>query len=267
MIRLLLGLLLATGTLRAADESVPTQRVGQPLRITDVYIPGAEVKAKPRRDRKPPLVVRILEVRPAKDGGRYHFEVQGLEPGRHNLADFLEAPEGMAIPEIPLEITGELPAGLVRPHAAEKGELPKLGGYRTTMIVLGSIWAAGLVGILLWQKKKPPIAEGNPGSGPTLAERLRPLVGAASKGELSTEERAKLERLVIGHWREKRRDIAALPPAEAMVKLRHDPEAAPLVLALERWLHAPSSNSTASEIETLLSPYGGTGSKGSGLAS
>jgi hypothetical protein len=255
MIRLLLGLLLATGTLRAADESVPTQRVGQPLRITDVYIPGGEVKAKPRRDRKPPLVVRILEVRPAKDGGRYNFEVQGLEPGRHNLADFLEAPEGTAIPAIPLEITGELPPGLVRPHATEKGELPELGGYRTRMIVLASIWGAGLVGILLWRKKKAGPAGGTLDSGPTLAERLRPLVGAAAKGDLSTDERAKLERLVIGHWREKRRDIAALPPAEAMVKLRNDPEAAPLVLALEKWLHAPSSSTSLAEIDQLLSPY------------
>jgi hypothetical protein len=255
MIRLLLGLLLATGMLRAADEPVPTQRVGQPLQITDIYIPGGEVKAKPRRDRKPPLVVRILEARPAKDGGRYNFEVQGLEPGRHNLAEYLEASEGTVIPEIPLEITGELAPGLVRPHAAEKGELPKLGGYRTRMIVLGSIWAAGLVGILFWRKKKTGPAEGTLNSGPTLAERLRPLVGAAAKGELSTDERAKLERLVIGHWREKRGDIAALPPAEAMVKLRNDPEAAPLVLALEKWLHAPAGGTSSNDIEQLLAPY------------
>jgi hypothetical protein len=268
MIRLLLGLLLATGTLRAADEPVPTQRIGQPLVIADTYIPGGEVKAKPRRDRKPPLVVRILEIRPAKDGSRYNFEVQGLDPGRYNLAEFLEVPEGTAIQEIPLEITAELAPGLVKPHATENGELPKLGGYRTTMIVLVSIWAAGFAGILLWRKKRTGAAEGSLASGPTLAERLRPLVGAASKGELSTEERAKLERLVIGHWREKRGDIAALPPAEAMVKLRNDPDASPLVLALERWLHAPSSNTTTSEIEALLSPYGGgAGFKGAGLSS
>lgn len=255
MIRLLLGLLLALAPLHAAEESVPTQRVGQPLRIDDIYIPGGEVKAKPRRDRKPPLVVRVMEVRPAKDGGRYFFEVQGLEAGRHNLADYLEAPEGTVIPEIPLEITGELAAGLVRPHATEKGELPVLGGYRTKMITIASLWGAGLIGILLWRKKKSTETGEDFASRPTLAERLRPLVGAASKGELSTEERAKLERLVIGHWREKRSDIAVLPPAEAMVKLRTDPEAAPLVLALERWLHAPTGSTPPNDIEQLLAPY------------
>lgn len=257
MIRVLTAVaFLLTGALHAADEAaVPKQRIGQPLRITEIYIPGGEVKAKPRRDRQPPLMVRILEVKPAKDGSRYDFEVQGLEAGKHNLADYLEAPAGVTLPAIPLEITGELPEGLVRPHANEAGKLPQLGGYRTTMIVLGSVWALGLAGILLWRKKKLSTDADATAAGPTLAERLRPLVGAAAKGELSTDERARLERLVIGHWREKRNDIAALPPAEALTKLRHDPEAAPLVLALERWLHAPSSDTPKSDIETLLAPY------------
>jgi hypothetical protein len=257
MIRILTAAaFLLTGALHAAeDTAVPIQRIGQPLRITEIYIPGGEVKPKLRRDREPPLMVRILEVKPAKDGSRYDFEVQGLEAGHHNLADYLEAPAGVSIPPIPLEITGELPAGLVRPHPNEAGKLPELGGYRTTMIVLGPVWAVGLVGILLWRKKKPVTDADAATSGPTLAERLRPLVGAAAKGELSTDERARLERLVIGHWREKRDDIAALPPAEALTKLRHDPEAAPLVLALERWLHAPASNTPKSEIEVLLAPY------------
>ena len=100
--RAFIALLFAASPLLA---ETPTQRIGQPLEIREIYIPGAEVKAKPRRDRKPPLMVRVLEVKPAKDGSRYDFEVQGLEAGTYNLADFLEAPAGTAIPEIPLEIT------------------------------------------------------------------------------------------------------------------------------------------------------------------
>ena len=126
-----------------------------------------------------------------------------------------------------------------------------------TMITLVVAWCAGLIAILLWRKKKP-IADGAQADAAVpLAERLRPLVAAASKGELSSDERAKLERLVIGHWREHRPDIASLPPAEAMVKLRTDADAAPLVLSLERWLHAPSSSTTPTEIEQLLAPYSG----------
>jgi len=40
-----------------------------------------------------------------------------------------------------------------------------------------------------------------------------------------------------------------------MVKLRTDPEAAPLVLALERWLHAPTNTTSTTDIEQLLAPY------------
>lgn len=257
--RLLIALLLSPLVLHAQDTpAVPTQRVGLPLTITEIYIPGGEVKAKPRRDREPPLVVRILEVKPAKDGSRYDFEVQGLEAGRHNLADYLEPADGSQatkLPEIPLEITSTLPAGLTYPNKIERGELPKLGGYRTAMTVLGGVWLAGLGAILLWKKKKTAGEDSASAPQATLAERLRPLVGEASKGSLSPDDRAKLERLVIGHWRERLPEVAALNPAEAMVKLRSDPQASPLILALERWLHAPSSVTSPAEIEKLLAPY------------
>jgi len=250
--RVIIALLLSASPLLAETS---TQRVGQPLEIREIYIPGGEVKAKPRRDRQPPLMVRVVEVKPAKDGFRYDFEVQGLEAGTHNLADFLEAPAGTTIPAIPLEITSALPPGLVHPNKSKAGDLPKLGGYRTKMMFFGGLWIAGLVAILLWRKKKPLGGGSDAGAMPSLTERLRPLVGAAAKGELSSGDRAKLERLVIGHWRERRPDIAAMAPAEAMMKLRSDADASPLVLALERWLHAPSSATSNSDIEKLLAPY------------
>jgi hypothetical protein len=250
--RAFIALLFAASPLLA---ETPTQRIGQPLEIREIYIPGGEVKPKPRRDRKPPLMVRVVEVKPAKDGFRYDFEVQGLEAGRYNLAEFLEAPAGTAIPAIPLEITSALPPGLVHPNKNQAGDLPKLGGYRTKMMTFSGLWIAGLVGILLWRKKKQASTGADANAMPSLAERLRPLVGAAAKGELSSDERAKLERLVIGHWRERRPDIAAMAPAEAMMKLRSDADASPLVLALERWLHAPSSTTSHNDIEKLLAPY------------
>ena len=234
---------------------IPSQRVGLPLEIREIYIPGGEVKAKPRRDSKPPLSVRILEVKPAKDGSRYDFEIQGLDPGHYNLADFLEAPEETTIPEIALEITATLPPGLVRPHEIGQGKLPELGGYRKMMIILGSLWVAGLVAILFWKKKKTTNGEDGKVAPLALSERLRPLLDQAAMGNLSSEDRAKLERLVFGHWRERRPEIAALSPAEAMAKLRTDSEASPLILALERWLHSRECMASEADIGKLLAPY------------
>lgn len=251
----IIACLLITGPAFASDSSIPSQRVGLPLEIRDVYILGDEIETKPRRDREPPLVVRILEIKPAKDGSRYDFEVHGLEPGKHNLADYLEAPEGTTIPAIPLEITTELPPGLVRPNNIEPGKLPELGGYRTTMIVVASVWFAGLIVILLWRGKRPETDTADHDKPATLGERLLPLVNKAASGQLTTEDRAQIDRLVIGHWREKRPEIAALSPAEAMIRLRDDEQAAPLLQALEKWLHSRDSNPSNAEIEALLAPY------------
>ncbi len=250
MIRLVPILSLAAAGFLSGE--VPTQRVGQPLVITEIYLPGEEVKPKPRRDREPPLVVRVLDARPAKDGGRYDFEVHGLEPGTFNLADFLEG-EG-ELPEILLEITSPLEPGVLHPHPLERGTLPSLGGYRTTMTFVGAAWLAGLIGIIAWRKKKP-VAENTDLRGPTLAERLRPLVSGASQAALSTADRAVLERMIIGHWREALPEISSKPPDEAMSLLRRHPQASPLILALERWLHAPAADISPAEIESLLAPY------------
>ncbi len=241
-------------TASAFAAETPRQRVGQPLEIREVYIPGGEVRPKPRHDRKPPLTVRLLETKPAKDGLRYDFEVQGLDPGTYNLADFLDAPAGTTLPAIPLEITTGLEPGLKPPHPATTGSLPQLGGYRNRMITFGIIWLVGLILLLLWRKKKTGTGSADT-AGPSLAERLRPLLDQAVKGNLPAAERATLERLLIGHWRNRLPEIAALSPAEAMVKLREHPEASPLVLALERWLHARDARMTPAELEKLLAPY------------
>ena len=256
MIRnLLTALVLTAGPVLAQDSPPPTQRVGLPLEIREVFLPGPEVKPKPRRDREPPLVVRILDVKPAKDGFRYDFEVHGLEPGAHNLTDFLESTT--ALPAIPLEITTALPPGLIDPHPPAKRELPQLGGYRKTMTALAAAWFAGLIAILLWRRKKPDAGDSLNAAPPTVAERLRPLIDRAARHELTTTERASLDRLIIGHWLARRPDLASLTPAEALVRLRADPEASPLILALEHWLHSPYPTPlTPEQTTTLLSPYG-----------
>ena len=231
----------------------PTSRVGQPLEIGEVFIPGEQVEPAPRRDRSPSLVVRVLEVKPAEGGFRYDFEVQGLDPGNYDLADFLSADQGADLPAIPLSITSGLPDTPPRAHEIAPGELPQLGGYRTTLIVIGSLWLLAGIGIVAWRKRRT-VDEAHEQAMPTLAERLSPLVKAAAAGDLGADERARLDRLVMGHWRERLPEIAALPPAEAMGQLRRHEEASPLVLAIERWLHSPAPTSSA-ELADLLKPY------------
>jgi hypothetical protein len=89
----------------------------------------------------------------------------------------------------------------------------------------------------------------------TLAERLRPLVESASRGQLGADEQAHLERMLIGHWRE-RLALDALDASEAMSRLRAHPEAGALLRALEDWLHRPPG-SVQVDVEAMLAPYRG----------
>jgi len=235
---------------------VPSQRIGQPLVLTDVYIPGGEAKPAPRHDRSPSLVVRMLEVKPAQDGFRYDLEIQGLDVGTHDLAKYLipvDPSTPPRFPQIPVEITGNLPA-VKLPEVNPAAEMPSLGGYRKTMITIGAVWVAGLIGILFW-RRRTKVTNAAETHAPTLAERLRPLLDSASKGQLDASGRASLERLIIGHWRGRIPEVASLSSAETMIKLRTHPEASPLVLELERWLHSRSSHVSAAELDHLLAPY------------
>ena len=71
-------------------------------------------------------------------------------------------------------------------------------------------------------------------------KKLHALVSRAATGDLPDGERARLERLILGHWKGKIPALESLAPAEALVKLRGHPEASPLILKLEEWLHAPN---------------------------
>ena len=125
-------------------------------------------------------------------------------------------------------------------------------------------WAAGLVALLTVGRKRGGDDETAAPAAPlTLADRLGPLVERARSGELDTAQQAKLERLLLAHWRD-RRDLGAAPVAEAVASLRQDEEAGPLFLQLERWLHRPDSGGDAVDLGELLAPYRGTPDPGGG---
>lgn len=246
-------------TLQAAaqDAAPPGARVGIPFTLTDVYIPGGEARPQPRPNRQPPLVIRLLAVKPASGGRRYDFEVYGLEAGRFDLADYLEAADPADPPrfsDIPLTITTELPAGLPRPAELEAAAPKRIGGYKTALWILGVLWAAGLIVLVLWKRRRPTTALAA-AAPPSLAERLQTLLTAAARGGLDAEQKARLERLILGYWHERLPDLAALPPSEALAALRHHDKAGPLLRQLETWLHAPNSSVSHDRIDELLAPY------------
>ncbi len=244
------------------SEPVARTSVGMRVRIEEQPIPGPRLQAKPVADPgRADAIVRVLNVFPHGTGWRYNLEVTPLVEGTLDLASLLEPAEAGATwdpPALPIEVEALLAEDVIEPNELEVPAPDGVGGYTTGMTVLGVLWAAGLVALMTVGRKRDGEVEGEAPAAPlTLADRLAPLVERARSGELDTTQQAELERLLLAHWRD-RRDLGAVPVADAVAALREDEEAGPLFLQLERWLHRPDSGGEAVDLGALLAPYRGT---------
>jgi len=251
MTRLAAALLLA---LLAAEEKRESP-VGLPARIDQLVLPGTEVEPVPG-DEKSPVVLRVVAVWPHGTAFRYDLEWYGLDPGAYDLAKLLRRKDATSaddLPPIPVRVVSTLPPGRALPHRPGAGEVETAGGYRIALIAAAALWAAGLAALLFLRRKRVA-AESGPAARPaTLAEKLRPLVLRATRGELSPRERAELELRLIAYWR-KRRGLERETPEAALAILKSDASAGPLLVGLEDWLHRPSPPAEV-DVAKLLEPY------------
>ena len=260
---LLAALFLAVARGQAAEPSVPpaavrpdVPTVGMEGRL-EVTLPGAPLEAR-SVDEKSLIILRVAGTFPHGTLTRYDLRYIGLEPGRYDLRDYLRRPDGSPpgeLPPLPVEIAGLLP----KTHSGELVERPLgvlglFGGYRDTLVAAGVAWIAGLVAFWVGRRRPDaPAAAPVTAPPPSLAERLRPLVEQATRGQLPAEGKAQLERLLLTHWRE-RLALGDLDPAQAIARLRPHPEAGRLLTALEDWLHRPPGT-TRVDVNALLAPY------------
>jgi hypothetical protein len=232
--------------------------LGLPETLEDLFIPGPKIEVIPRTNNESSLVIRILKIKPVAEGFRYDLEIYALDPGIHRISQFLRyATDRSPVQSLDatFEVTTTHPLDtLPKPSEPEPVEPEKLGGYKNLIIILGTFWVLIFFAIIFYRKK--PIANLVVETPlPTLHEKLQVLVSTASLGELNDQEQANLERLILGHWKEKIPEITSLTPARALVELRSNPEASPLILKLEEWLHAPNKKLSREEFLSLLTPY------------
>lgn len=232
--------------------------VGMNGEVRDVLLPGPELRVKPDPEGRSPVVVRIAATYPHGTAGfRYDLSWFAYEPGAHNLADYLERLDGtpaQGLPAVTVQAESILPPGPPGMLADFSAPVPRLGGYRTLLIVGGAVWAAGLIALLCWRRPRPAAATDTLTAEPPLADRLRALVDQARSGSLDANGKAQLERLVLGFWREKLQ-LTQVPIPEAVRTLRDHPEAGGLLRQVEEWLHSGRSTARESDVAALLSPY------------
>ncbi len=241
-----------------SDTDVHQGSVGLPIAIQQLVIPGPELVVKPNQDRHDPLVVRIVHTYPHGTDHRYDFEVYALEPGRFDLSEYLTyadltASEDAKIEPVWIEVESTINEGVVQPHEVEAMRIPAVGGYQMWTILAGIAW---LIGLFVWvfaARKKVSTKQEEPLPPVSVADRLRPLVRAARDRTLSNAGKAELERTIIAFWCKKLR-LEKANPSEVIMELKSNAEAAPLILAMENWLHAPTPN-TDVDLSALLSPY------------
>ena len=231
--------------------------VGVSAQISDIILPGTKLTTKAIDDSSP-IVLRIENVRVHGTAHRYDFVYFGLEPGEYDLRDYLVRVDGgdtSDLPAIPVSVVSVLEKGQVTPNSLPDQSVPKIGGYRLLMWLLGAVWVIGLLLLIFWPKSRREQAARKGPKPTTLADRLRPFVESAVRGELSDPDKAELERLLLAYWHDKL-DVRDLPPAQAIEKLRSHESAGKLFRSLEDWLHRPdASNPTDEQVRDLLQPY------------
>lgn len=238
-------------------QAQPETTVGMTGRMEGVVLPGPELEAKPLTDRKTKLVLRVVQVYPHGTAFRYDLEYFGLEPGTHDLRDYLRRKDNTPLGELPallVKVNPVLPPGQVEPNRLEIDTSVQLGGYRFLAIAVVAVWVIGLVllvGSFFFPRRKRTVAASE--RPVSLAERLRPLVEGAVAGTLSRPDLANLERALLVYWR-KRLRLEHAEPGEAVEKLRAHPEAGPLLAQMEAWLHRPGPPEPV-DVPALLAPY------------
>ena len=249
-------LLCGLHSLRA--EEIRRSNVGLPAQIRQLVLPGTELEAKPLKDDRMPIVLRVVATFPHGTAFRYDLEYYGLEPGTFDLKDYLQRRDQSStadLPNLPVEIVSVLPPGQVLPNALAPSPTPSLRGYRTILSVAAIAWLAGLLAIIWWivgdRFRRRGAAAGK--RALSLADRLRPIIQDAVAGKTSDIQLAELERMLFTFWR-RRLKLDHLTAADTMRELRGHPEASALLEQLEVWLHQPGSTKNVN-VAALLEPY------------
>lgn len=242
---------------RIEGRSTLSANVGMMASIQQIVLPGTELIPASAEDKTNLVVIRIDAVYPHADGFRYDLTWSAMESGTFDLSRFLARKDGSSTSDLPaIEViaTSVLEPERIVPNVPKIPAGSSVGGYRTTMWIAAILWCAGLFAIFkLWPRNNKGLVVASDNSSQTRLEQIRNLLNtAASGGDFSVADKAKLEGLVVGFWRE-HKQIQDLSAQSAVSRLREDVEAGPLLKQLERWLY-DRPQLTHGDIADLLRP-------------
>jgi hypothetical protein len=246
-----------TPAARIEGDSLLEVTVGMSGVVRQVILPGTELTVREVSPRTTPIAVRIDNVYTHGEGFRYDLTWFGLEPGNHNLCDYLARKDSTTVDDLPpisVAVSSILLPEQVRPHAPDPGLLSRIGGYRMMMSLAIVVWVLGLLVIIFVGRARQQGLTGAPSeTALSPVDHMRRLVDRAlESGKLSGEDKADLDIRILSFWRE-RRHLDNLPPGDALAELKNDDEAGPLLVGIERWFYSRHA-ANREEIMSLLEP-------------
>jgi hypothetical protein len=229
-------------TVTIGVEGQRTVEIAGPKLISAPFTPGDA------------LSVRIAGVQPMKDGFRYDIRYMAFGPGEHDIGKSLRGPDGKSPtprPEFAVSVAALIPEKYSGELFATKPSHVDLHtNYGLLMTLAWGAWVAFLIPLIYygrdWQqrtKAAPP--------EPSITERLRSLVQQATRANLSPQQQADLEQLLLAFWSQ-RLNLSAERLSDAIAQLRQHPQAGPQWNSVERWFHARSTSSSNVAAKQLL---------------
>lgn len=214
-----------------------------------------------------PVLIRIAGVtqgeKDTENAGKLIYDIRWIAmlPGEHDLSALFrhgESHHETGLPSMKIEVSSLLGED----HEGALNQIPGplspiIGFPRWVLWLIAVGWLIlplSIMTLIRWLKKPPPPPPA-PEPAPTLAELLRPLVQSALSGQLDDEAKARMERLLLAHWRDDL-NLGSFRHGEAIQKLRADAEAGFLLVTVEKWLHSGKEEAVSSEqLDELLAPY------------
>jgi hypothetical protein len=223
---------------------------------------GPQLKARPYR-RGASVNLRIADM--VRKGPVRVYDIRYVVslPGEFDLTEYLTSTDGRSIDDLPsFKVRGL--TSLTKDIETRIQEIENVGvhvwhWYYETLIALGAIWLAWLAGLIfIGRPPRPPRPPSEP-MRPSVAEQIGGYLELLSDGELTTEQKAHLEALLLQHWRG-RLGLADRRMAASCRDIEDSDRLGRVYHRLQAWLHNPRANVGADEfVEAYQTSHGTDG--------
>jgi hypothetical protein len=178
-------------------------------------------------------------------------------PGEFDLTEYLTSADGRPIDDLPSFKIRGLPSLTkdieTRIRQIEDVEIRFWHGYHETLVGLGAFWGLWLVALVFVGRGKRAAREEPPPPEPSTAERIARLLRKLAGGELTIDEKAELEILLLTCWREDL-DLDDRRLADACRRIRASDQFGRAYRRLETWLHDPDHSVDVKDLLEDLTP-------------